>query len=267
MIKDKVCLVVPLYNKEKYILNTLQSVLKNHGYDNFECIVVDDESTDGSSVIAQNFCKEHNDKFTYVRIQHKGKRGPSNARNIGIRLADGEFICFLDADDEICEGFIQRAVEAYSEKDIDLYIENLYCCWKPNEPVFNTYKYSGMIVDSKQWLMDSYFFGNGYHPVFACAMYKTDRVKSIPFKDINAEDFVFLNTHIFYSKNIYFNTEHFAYKYNICYREQNTTQQSEYKDDITWFAVATDNIYLLTNCEFYWKVVWENDTWRIVDNV
>lgn len=266
MIKDKVCLVIPLYNKEKYILNTLQSVLKNHEYDNFECIVVDDESTDGSIEIAQRFCKEHNDKFTYVRIQHKGKRGPANARNIGIRMADSEFICFLDADDELCEGFIRRAVDAYREKDIDLYFENFYYCWKPNNMEFNTYKYSGMIVDSKQWLMDSYFFGKGYYPFFACAMYKTDHVKSIPFKDINSEDFVFLNTHIFYSNKIYFNTKHFACKYNVCYRVQNTIQSNEYEYETTWFAHATDNIYLLTHGEFYWRVIWENDTWRIVNN-
>ena len=196
-VKDKVCLVIPLYNKEKYILNTLQSVLKNHGYDNFECIVVDDESTDGSADIAQRFCKEYEDIFTYVRIQHKGRRGPANARNIGIRMADGEFICFLDADDELCEGFISRAIENYSKHDIDLYLENFYISFTPEDKQYFECEYGNKIINSEKWIKEHYLFGPGYIPHFCCAVYKTEKVKNIMFGDVNAEDFVFLQTYIY----------------------------------------------------------------------
>lgn len=267
MIKDKVCLVVPLYNKEKCILNTLQSVLTNHGYDNFECIVVDDESTDGSADIAQRFCKEYEDIFTYVRIQHKGRRGPANARNIGIRMADSEFICFLDADDELCEGFISRAIENYSKHDIDLYLENFYISFTHEDKQYFECEYGNKIIESENWIKEHYLFGPGYFPHFCCAVYKTEKVKNIMFGDVNAEDFVFLQTYIYYSNNLLFNTDYFGFTYNKYLSEQNKIQAEEYEDDVKWFFDATTAIYNNTNGGFYFKPIFEGDLWRIVDNV
>ena len=89
----KFSVVIPLYNKEHYIEATIQSVLKQTCQD-FEVLVVDDGSRDNSLALARKFESER------VRIIPQENQGVSVARNTGILNAQGEFICFLDADDE-----------------------------------------------------------------------------------------------------------------------------------------------------------------------
>lgn len=89
----KFSVVIPLYNKEHYIEATIQSVL-NQTCQDFEVLVVDDGSKDNSLALARKFESER------VRIIPQENQGVSVARNTGILNAQGEFICFLDADDE-----------------------------------------------------------------------------------------------------------------------------------------------------------------------
>ena len=89
----KFSVVIPLYNKEHYIEATIRSVL-NQACTDYEVIVVDDGSKDDSLALARKFESER------VRIIHQENQGVAVARNTGILNARGEFICFLDADDE-----------------------------------------------------------------------------------------------------------------------------------------------------------------------
>ena len=89
----KFSVVIPLYNKEHYIEATIQSVL-NQTCQDFEVLVVDDGSRDNSLALARKFESDR------VRIIPQENQGVSVARNTGILNAQGEFICFLDADDE-----------------------------------------------------------------------------------------------------------------------------------------------------------------------
>ena len=89
----KFSVVIPLYNKEHYIEATIQSVL-NQTCTDFEVLVVDDGSRDNSLALARKFESER------VRIIPQENQGVSVARNTGILNAQGEYICFLDADDE-----------------------------------------------------------------------------------------------------------------------------------------------------------------------
>lgn len=90
--KSLVSIIIPCYNAEKFIKETIQSVL-NQAYTNWELIIVNDGSIDNS--------ESHIKEFKDNRIQYKPTKngGVSKARNIGINLAKGEFIAFLDADD------------------------------------------------------------------------------------------------------------------------------------------------------------------------
>lgn len=84
--------IIPLYNKENYIENTLKSVLQQT-FDNFEIIIVNDGSTDNSEQKILNF----ND--SRIRYYSKINEGASKARNFGIEKAKADYICFIDADD------------------------------------------------------------------------------------------------------------------------------------------------------------------------
>jgi glycosyltransferase involved in cell wall biosynthesis len=93
-----------LYNKEPYIQRSLDSVL-SQTFSDFEVIVVDDGSTDGSAGIVES-CKDHR-----VRLVRQPNGGVSAARNRGITEAQGEWIAFLDADDEYQPQFLRKVRE------------------------------------------------------------------------------------------------------------------------------------------------------------
>ena len=92
-----ISVVIPLYNKEPIIEKSIRSVL-SQDYDDFEVVVVNDGSTDRSAEIVKNI----DDSRVCLIEQENG--GPSKARNTGVRNAKGEWIVFLDADDEFLPG-------------------------------------------------------------------------------------------------------------------------------------------------------------------
>jgi len=89
----KVSVIIPLYNEEKYIIDCINSVI-NQTYKNIEIIIVDDKSTDNSL----KKIKKIKDKRIKI-IKLKENKGVSNARNIGVEVSTGDYICFLDSDD------------------------------------------------------------------------------------------------------------------------------------------------------------------------
>ena len=88
----KVSVVVPVYGAEKFVATTLDSLLAQT-YENFEVIIVDDASPDGSIAI----CQQYDDPR--IKIIHQENRGLPGARNTGIRNSTGDYIALLDADD------------------------------------------------------------------------------------------------------------------------------------------------------------------------
>ncbi|TRZ44978.1 glycosyltransferase family 2 protein [Robertkochia solimangrovi] len=91
-----ISIIIPVFNREKYIEYTLRSVL-DQNYDYWECIVVDDGSTDNSIKIIESFCKEDS-RFQLVHRKQLPKGAPT-CRNIGLDMANGKYVIFLDSDD------------------------------------------------------------------------------------------------------------------------------------------------------------------------
>ncbi|MBW6482147.1 MAG: glycosyltransferase [Vicingaceae bacterium] len=89
-----VSIIIPCYNAEKYIAETIQSVI-NQTYSNWEIVVVNDGSTDNSATILNQFSEKDN----RIQLINKSNSGVSDTRNKGLEVANGEFITFLDADD------------------------------------------------------------------------------------------------------------------------------------------------------------------------
>lgn len=109
--------VVPIYNVEKYLSKCIDSILKQT-YEDLEILLVDDGSTDSSSVIAQKYADEY-EKVKYIRQKNKGLGG---ARNTGISQAKGNYISFIDSDDYIESTMYETMMKKILEFHIDVCI-------------------------------------------------------------------------------------------------------------------------------------------------
>ena len=95
-------IIVPVYNAEKYLHNCINSI-RVQSCANFEVLFVDDGSTDDTLHLLGKFKSEDN-RF---QLYHQDHRGVSSARNVGLKYAVGDFICFVDADDQIASTYLE----------------------------------------------------------------------------------------------------------------------------------------------------------------
>lgn len=107
----KVSVIIPNYNREKLIAETLDSFIVQD-YSNWECIIVDDGSTDRSVEIIKEFCKEDSRFRLLVRPKEMTK-GANTCRNLGFEAAKGEFINWFDSDDVLLPGFLSERMEIF----------------------------------------------------------------------------------------------------------------------------------------------------------
>lgn len=101
MNQYKISVIIPVYNVEPYIEACLQSVANQTMTDGIECILVDDCGTDNSVSLAEGFIGSYTGNIKFSLIHREQNGGLSAARNIGIQTALGEYLYFLDSDDEI----------------------------------------------------------------------------------------------------------------------------------------------------------------------
>lgn len=111
-VRIKVSVVMPVYNVEKYIKESLQSVI-DQKFDDFELIIVNDGTKDRSIKIAEEVLRKFKGPFKIINQRNKGL--PS-ARNAGLKVAQGKYISFIDSDDILDENFIRDMYE-FSEKN------------------------------------------------------------------------------------------------------------------------------------------------------
>ena len=126
----KISIIVPIYNKIKY-LQTILEQIKNQSFTDFECLLIDDGSTDGSEKICDEFAML-DDRF---RVFHIPNGGVSNARNIGLDNASGEYITFIDADDEILPAYIENLYNCIYKSGADIVISGYEKFWDKNDNV------------------------------------------------------------------------------------------------------------------------------------
>lgn len=113
-----ISIIVPVYNSQKYIKNCITSIL-NQTYKEWELILVDDGSKDKSGEICDSFAKDNKN----IRAYHKANGGVSSARNVGIKLANGDRVMFLDSDDELEFDTLEKLNTILTEYDYDV------VCW------------------------------------------------------------------------------------------------------------------------------------------
>lgn len=142
--KPLISIITPIFNGEKYILETIQSVLEQT-YTNWEMIIVDNKSTDNSIEVIKTVC---DDRIKIIKLEYNSG-GPARPRNIGIENVKGKYIAFLDADDVWLPHKLEKQI-AYLEENSDIDIchtlanvingNSVYKGYFDNQRVFNKVK-------------------------------------------------------------------------------------------------------------------------------
>lgn len=109
-----ISIIVPVYNVEQYISVCIESIL-SQTFTAIELILVNDGSGDGSGKICDKYVKLDN----RVQVIHQKNGGPANARNTGIDIAKGKYICFVDSDDYIVPDFCEKMLRMLEESSAD----------------------------------------------------------------------------------------------------------------------------------------------------
>lgn len=129
MEDDVVSIIVPVYNVERFLVQCIESILKQT-YQQIEVLLVDDGSTDNSGVI----CDKYAEKDMRVKVIHQMNMGLSGARNTGIASASGKWISIVDGDDWLDRDAIEKLVSGVEEEsDCDVYIGSFYASYPKQE--------------------------------------------------------------------------------------------------------------------------------------
>ncbi len=112
-----VSIIIPVYNSEKWLDRCIESLV-TQTYKNIELIFVDDESTDKSIEIIKNYQKN----FDFIRLASINHAGQSVARNYGVKIANGEYICFVDSDDYVTKDYCELLVTSMKTTNADIVV-------------------------------------------------------------------------------------------------------------------------------------------------
>lgn len=133
-----ISIIIPNYNKQDYILETLKSI-NNQSFHKWECIIVDDNSTDKSVKIINSFIK---DKNRFSLVYKESNTGASSCRNLGLKHSNGDYIIFLDSDDILCQHCLESRYNLINNTKLDFAvfpIGTFYSRVSDNDYVWNNF--------------------------------------------------------------------------------------------------------------------------------
>ena len=175
-----ISIITPCYNAEKFIRETIESVIAQT-YPNWEMIIVDDCSRDNSAQIINEYLSKDS-RIRYFKTD-KPSGSPTLPRNLGIQNAKGRYIAFLDADDIYCPNKLENQIKCFSNNNIGIVFSN-----------YEKIKYDGSrdnrVIIAPKVITYEKLLESGY--IGCCTMmYDSEKTGLMQFKYIGQEDYVF----------------------------------------------------------------------------
>lgn len=151
----EISVICPVYNVRSYLKQCINSILLQ-SFKNFELLLIDDGSTDGSEIICNNYTK----KDSRVRVIHQENQGVSVARNVGLDNAKGTYIAFIDSDDIVDSRYLERLYNSLIDDRADISICNYFHFMSEDEIIWkdksgNIESYSGREACKKIYISDN----------------------------------------------------------------------------------------------------------------
>lgn len=233
-MKGLISIIIPAFNAADVIERCVHSVLLQD-YEKKEILIINDGSTDTTEEICEKLSENYDFVFFYT-IENKGV---SNARNIGMSLAKGEWFIFLDADDELENGYLKTAISLVENQKVDticfnaIYVDNEKNYTKMNdifpEKIFSTKEERENLIQSlyieKNFMYTGDYFRAVWGKVFSAQIIKDNDLKfpqGVPI----GEDAIFLVKYFYYAQRI-----SLINKYLYKYYRSNSTVTGKYKDN------------------------------------
>lgn len=229
----RLSIIIPVYNVEAYIEECLESVY-NQDIEDFEVLCIDDKGNDNSIQIIKEFIKKNN--INNLRIIHQTKnKGLSEARNTGINHATGKYICFLDSDDKLEKGGLEKLLIKAETNDLDIVegkvieVFETDCNISLGTDVSN--RQDSEIMDGDQYFKNS-IQSNQYLPIAVSKIFRKELLKNgIYFMPrIKFEDEEFSPRAIISAKRVQYIDEPF-----YIYRRRENSITTNMFNDNSWY--------------------------------
>ncbi len=175
-----VSVLIPCYNAAAYVEETLHSIIAQT-YTNWECIVVDDHSSDNSVEIVQAYCNKYPEK---IKLYTNPRKGACAARNVAFQYSRGEYIQYLDADDLLARNKIEKQIQLFKQYGNNIITS---CIWGRFTNNTNNVKWENQLIDHDyeepiNWLVDAWN-GKGMMAQHGWLVFRDMIVKAKPWNE------------------------------------------------------------------------------------
>lgn len=174
---EKICVVVPVYNVEKYVKKCIESIIEQ-SYSNIEVIIVNDGSTDNSL----NVCIESSKNDDRIKVVTKKNGGLSDARNYGMKFCTSKLITFIDSDDYVSKDYIKNLYELMIKHNADISCTNYINCYEDNTFEKKVKRNFEKVYSSKNAIIDVLYQKNIANSAWG-KMYKYEFFKDVEFPE------------------------------------------------------------------------------------
>lgn len=210
-----ISIIIPVYNVKKYLKDCLDGILMQT-YTDWECILVDDGSKDGSAEICDSYAL----RDARFKVIHKENGGVSSARNMGLKEARGEWVAFVDADDMISPRYLTSLIESAEEGDDLIVGGNTYFgnesgeTVPPENQVVTREHFKDYIFTDTEWTWQRIFYVV-WGKLFRLAIIQDNKLL-FDTNMIRSEDTTFMLLYLTKIKNVrLLAVKHYAYRYEF----------------------------------------------------
>lgn len=228
---ELISVIIPAYNVERFVEDSINSVL-SQSYKKLEIIIIDDGSTDRTGDICDEFAKNN----SQISVIHTKNQGQGAARNIGLNVAKGQYIAFLDSDDYYESDALSSLLESVKRNDADMVVgrgikvtEQGKICTEDLETVSHRFSNSEKIITEEDFWKR--YSDNLYYILVTTKLFKAELLSSIRFPEghinedvefskltaIQANRIVSIDKHIYNYRMREGSTVHSAFKYKNLY--------------------------------------------------
>ncbi len=236
-------IILPVYNTSNYIIKCLNSFVPFLSTKT-ETIIVDDNSTDNSTKILEQYIKKHNSK-NITLIKNKVNKGAGESKNIALSKAKGDYIGFIDSDDYVDKNYFQNMLNMAEKFGSDIVVSDIALTYDNNEiknGIFHNNLYSN--TDNKSEEIDKKIVLGHWAFASTCTkLFKRDIIKNLKFSNKKSDDIIFTTKAFIKAQKITYCRNNFYHYYQSRNSLTRTKDYKKYEDSIKCLFEAVNLLY------------------------